>query len=368
MTSIPIIIADLEGKYKHIKQNDQDNIFYIKVADYGKYLLDHEEIKKILYSLYTASKEDSKYYIEKAKEFVDKWRPLAKNIVYLAKQAGIKDDPINRANAPILQIEDILSNSGTLSFNSGLNYYYSPYLKLAGMIQEKAKDYSDLLKALALNEDKSNELHNYYESAETEWKKFETMREIKTWWAHYQIERVTYAVYDINDDCNYFEKNRIIDGLYKFEIQAVVRDRHYSGLMLLNKSKFYNWITLVHEYLISRLRAISEANTDDRKNNISAKLKYYPAENELIYKTITANRFIGLQKALLTFLNINKNVPLSVKETVEGCNKLLLGKKRFQTDKQISDTLNEIKNKMKVNKSEYFPIQKEVDQIIWIDK
>lgn len=60
MTPIKIIVADLKSKYQEIEQEKNKLQFFLKVAHYGKYILENEIFTSILEPLYKESKEDFK--------------------------------------------------------------------------------------------------------------------------------------------------------------------------------------------------------------------------------------------------------------------------------------------------------------------
>ncbi len=103
-------------------------------------------------------------------------------------------------------------------------------------------------------------------------------------------------------------------------------------------------------------------------------LVYFPDAGKAGYKNATASFKYGTKShALLTLLNNNKETGFNVDEIKKHCNRLI-GKDaaKFRAEKDINDTIREIKTKLGIKKSEYFPIQsriiREEKQWIWAEK
>ncbi len=69
---------------------------------------------------------------------------------------------------------------------------------------------------------------------------------------------------------------------------------------------------------------------------------------------------------ILEFLQSNKGWPQGTNDIIEGCNKkIATGNYKFRAEKDIRDTLNNIRKNLKVNKGEFFPIIKQGDKWVW---
>ena len=100
-------------------------------------------------------------------------------------------------------------------------------------------------------------------------------------------------------------------------------------------------------------------------------LLFFPDTGKAGYKDATASFKYGTKGyALLNLLNSNKNTGFNVDEIKKHCNRLI-GKDaaKFRAEKDINDTVREIKAKLGAKKGEYFPIQSRViheeKQWIW---
>src|SRR3989338_9622841 len=123
LNSTNIIIADLESKFEQIKKNDSDKIFYTKMADYGKYLLDHEETRVVLTPLYEEAKADITNYIEMAKLFLDRWNSLAQDLVNTAEREGMQDDLNDPYKMSISQIKSRLGQFRVSGYSYNIDDY-----------------------------------------------------------------------------------------------------------------------------------------------------------------------------------------------------------------------------------------------------
>lgn len=108
----------------------------------------------------------------------------------------------------------------------------------------------------------------------------------------------------------------------------------------------------------------------DKPVSGTAKLLFYAEDGITTFKTAewTLKRG-GKGFALLNFLSKNKNTPFSLEELKEKCNSQISLKNHwFRKEKDLRDTISHIKNKLKVSKSEYFPIFKNQNLWIWQEK
>nr|MBA3724763.1 hypothetical protein [Candidatus Levybacteria bacterium] len=80
-------------------------------------------------------------------------------------------------------------------------------------------------------------------------------------------------------------------------------------------------------------------------------------------------QFKGKAKALLTLLNNSKNTPFTLEDIKTKGNPHIPNKRHyFKGDKDMRDTVNYIREMLKVNKGEYFPIKKHDINWIWLEK
>ena len=93
----------------------------------------------------------------------------------------------------------------------------------------------------------------------------------------------------------------------------------------------------------------------------SLKLVFNSESGDLMYQDVTAFAREGAKDyALLSFLNDNKNCPFETREIIEHCNpKVKVLRHKFKAVKDISDTIRQIRSKLKIQKRAAFPIRKE---------
>jgi hypothetical protein len=99
------------------------------------------------------------------------------------------------------------------------------------------------------------------------------------------------------------------------------------------------------------------------------KLKY-SSDNGFAHFNGAEHIFTGRKaRALLSVMNQNKGTPYTVDGIKQKCNPLISKSRlHFRTEKDIYDTVMSIRKALKVNKGEFFPIQKLEDNWIWIEK
>jgi len=126
----------------------------------------------------------------------------------------------------------------------------------------------------------------------------------------------------------------------------------------------YSDIQTLHNGLLELLELSGE-----KTPRISGKrLNFYPDTGEAEYLTAIW-QFKGKARAFLTVLHENKNMNFNVEGIREHCNPLIeIEKHKFKGEKDINDTLREIKYRLKANKGEFFPIFKQEKGWIWLEK
>lgn len=100
----------------------------------------------------------------------------------------------------------------------------------------------------------------------------------------------------------------------------------------------------------------------------STKLIFYPDDGHGEYRG-SVWPFKGKARALLTIFNENKNTSFPLENIQKHCNPLINNPKHyFRSPKDINDTIREIRNRLNVNKGEYFPVHKQENSWIWLEK
>lgn len=100
----------------------------------------------------------------------------------------------------------------------------------------------------------------------------------------------------------------------------------------------------------------------------SYKLIFHPDDGIAEYRG-AEYQFKGKARAFLTFLHNSKNTPFSLDDIKIKCNPLIANERyHFKGDKDTRDTVSYVREMLKVNKGEFFPIGKRNNNWIWIDK
>ena len=101
-----------------------------------------------------------------------------------------------------------------------------------------------------------------------------------------------------------------------------------------------------------------------------AQLSFFPEDEIAEYKGVTKKVKKG-KKAyeLLDFMSKNKNTSFGADSIIQKCNdNIIIPQHKFKGVKDISDTIDSIRNSLKVKKSEYFPLKCESKRFIWREK
>jgi hypothetical protein len=97
-----------------------------------------------------------------------------------------------------------------------------------------------------------------------------------------------------------------------------------------------------------------------KKTRQKNRLNFYPDSGDMEFGGEIGNAKSGDKDyALLTLLHRSKNTPFSIDDIREKCNPLVVNPAhKFKGEKDISDTVRQIRFKLKVNKGSFFPISK----------
>lgn len=373
-TSPQIILADLNSKFQELIQEKDDKTFYLKVASYGKYLLDESVLQLLVSKLLKDSEDDVEKYKSAMESFYSKWQELAQDLITEAMKAGVIDDPkqpfISQISVITKKLKEVPSPD-----DDYLNWYYIPYTELIRRFKEAGK--IDLVRAehFVDGSKESLLLDSDYRVAQEEFEKFKLIRETKVWWAHYQVMRLTHGVLDLEDRDSYFGSDSTVDTIYEYEFKEIARGK--IDTIIIKRPKFNEWVTRLHSYLVPRLSSVSKANSvlnPDLENSassipISMKLFFYPDDGIAAYRGADYPFTKGKTNAFLKLLSKNKNTPYGVNDIKSKCNpSISVDRHRFKSEKDIRDTLSYIRSMLKVKKGEYFPIVKHDTGWVWIEK
>lgn len=248
--TVEILIADLESKYNEILETKAEDKFYIKLANYGKLLIENELLSGLLSKLHQNAEEDLKKYKSEREKFLKKLKILAKDIRKKAKKANIKDHPENPLISQVQHLKEGLKDTEYSHFNNkGVDYFYGPYRELIERFVRKGK--TDLIKEKHLEKDgKTPKLYSDYISVQSEWKKLKKVTDSSVWWAHYNITRIAVGLLDLEDKEKYFPNDDNVSDIYKDDFDSLIKGGkvHY-----LEKEKAETWLKRLHEHIKPKL-------------------------------------------------------------------------------------------------------------------
>lgn len=262
-TPVKIVISDLKSMYQEI-EHEQDRVqFFIKIAQYGKYILENQSTINALSPLYQEAQDDTNTYKDAWKEFIDIWKEYSKDLIEKAEQAGIKDNPNDPLAQEIGNIKLRLLNEDALVIESDLENYFLPYQTLIWKFG-KINKYDLIIPKHLDFEDNSVVLQPLYSKARDAWDIFKYSREAKVWWAHYQICRVAAGILSLSITKDYFKRNRVIDIFYKFEFDEIAKGNVNRSPIVLFPDRFLVWVKRLHDYLIPRLENLAEKGLETK--------------------------------------------------------------------------------------------------------
>lgn len=361
-----IIQSDLNFKFSEIDKEKDTSKLFIRIADYGRYILDYKILDAFAKDFKKQSEKDLKGYILTCDRFYVKWKELTTDLLDRAEKPGIVDsnDPIQRS--VIAELKATIDSKPSYE-DDYFSRQYRNYLDLLNKLATDKNLAKFIPQHIILDEDyKKYILSPYFDETQTEWERFEKIRDISVWWARIQIMRLTHGFYGIEDKGGYFSNNRIIAGLYKLDFDKIAKG-NTSNLFFLKSPNYFQWVKILHNFLIVRIEALPE-NVDKTEIKGVAKLNYYSKDELAEYKG-NKYKFKGKGRALLNGLYESRNLPLSFDEIAARCNpSIKIGYHHFRGEKDIYDTVEYIKEKLKVNKNEYFPIRKVEASWIWDQK
>lgn len=148
--------------------------------------------------------------------------------------------------------------------------------------------------------------------------------------------------------------------------EATIKNPNLIGIDCDKKWHFSEYATI--QLLHNGLMELLELSVNVAPRMADKKLNFYPDSGEAEYLTAIW-QFKGKARAFLTVLQQNKNMNFRVEEIKENCNPLIeIEKHKFRKEKDTSDTLREIRFRLKAKRGEFFPILKQPKGWIWLEK
>lgn len=315
-----IVIADLESKYKKIVEEKNKERLFLKIADYGKYLVKiNDYIDGINLSLIEDSQDDKKNFDISFKKFIKDWTPLSKDILILTKESNITDNPSNPFDKRVIQqLTEKLQDPQSPELLLGeVEYFYTPYRELIKKFNEKGKNNKLINKHI--DKDGNILLYETYKNTNLEWENFKNKREFTVWWAHFNILRLSFGVFKLDGIENFLNPNRVLDSIYQYEFNQIAQG-NTQDLLILNENKFRDWIDILHNYLIPRIKNISlgEWEKIDQKNRIEKLIIKPIPKNWSLYQSNNKLSIIKDEITIYTFLRTDSNKCKYFKKVWEG--------------------------------------------------
>jgi hypothetical protein len=381
-----LVLAEQAVKTLEQRFNTSQNIknnwsFFVNLSDYVEFVNNNPLLRRVVseiedkrtrdYSVIYEMQEKAEKEVMEAKEKIEK--VISANKIQIDAVA----EEMKRANE---LISGVINSSAPLILNiESCLFEVSRALKQSGY-ERFIQDFIDTTNKMGNiygSFNFSKHLEPYKEALE----KINQLKKVEMWDCWYtlkyvpQVKGLTFAEAIRDESIKEDEASYYVNSLHlKEELSG-----NTVGLPLADRdlAKTKDSQTRLHLFLIEKLSEIIANNqngappTNNPTNNItSTKLCFYTIDGIAEYKSITATFSFGTKaRALLDYLFIGKNTPLNINDIRNNCNqKINLDSHHFKKEKDVSDTIKYIKDKLKVKKGEYFPIYKKGKTFFWIEK
>lgn len=267
MIPVNVVIADLKSKYQEIEGESDRLHFFLKVAHYGKYILENDKAVAVLEPLYAEQKKALDPCKVAWDKFIKSWRVYGKDILKQAKKAGIKDDgPLSNDIATIQK--RLEESKGKPIAESEISSYFIPYWNLVRRFNDLKKS-NLLIPKHIVSKDGQMKIYPIYNLANEEWEKFKLSREISVWWAHYQICRLAVGVLKLKNLTKHFKSDDVVNSFYEYEFNELAKGNLDHSPVVLHESKYRIWVKRLHKYLLPRLHEVSKMKTTNDDSNVT---------------------------------------------------------------------------------------------------
>ncbi|MFA6322135.1 MAG: hypothetical protein WCX71_01510 [Candidatus Buchananbacteria bacterium] len=202
-------------------------------------------------------------------------------------------------------------------------------------------------------------------------KEFEEQKQTSIWGAWNNLALVHLAITQKNeerkklseDKKSFFDSwnfNMLIGEMDKIRGDKYAQVKYH----FFDKSKYASYLDRFHNYM---LRYISQSKPAQISPVNLTKLSFFPENGLAEFRDIQATFKFGKKtNVLLGYLNSIKNTPVYLKEIQENCNsQIAIEKHKFKSEKDVRDTINGLKEKLKVKEGEFFPIYNKGKRFIW---
>jgi len=402
----------LERYYKAFIDQPSDWFFFLGIAEYVKYIIEVKELDDITEVLVRQKAADEAVPAKYAAAVEKETERAAKKILPQIEAQGItspsvnkvieryksvKDDYLQGSVPKVLMLYDALEEVIYELYRAG----YDDIVKDHITLRDKPVFRQTIVNGR--EEKRPRHLIKEYTFSKNieEYKRELQVLENKThtamWQAWERLSLVYLAIIKADEEVKKIRKEKArVDkqggsslgvymsfmglGMMVDEMQKI-RERHerpYTGdtkfnLVYFIKADYIHYATRFHNYLVRELEKdnVQTSDRDKHKQVITDTiLKFYPNDGIAEYRAVTKTFKSGTKAgALLCYLHIAKNTPLSISDIQENCNERInVETHKFKTEKDIFDTIAYIRKQLKVNKSEYFPIRKKEKSFIWVEK
>ncbi len=289
---VKITIADLQSKFRELESEKNQTQFFIKAADYGKYIIKNVACSHVLIQpLQIENQNDTQAFKKAYKEFFDEWLIYAIDIIKQAKKADIQDDPTKPVFSEIKQIKRLIKAGESYLYKSDVGEYYVNYWKLVRRFNDSGKS-SLLIPMHFVAIESPLNISSSYKNASDEWTRFQQSRDITVWWAHYQIKMLATGILNMEERKEYIQDDEV-NRFYQFEFNEVAKGNLLSIPIVLHYQKYIVWIKRLHEYLIPRLELLEDkelqGSTQINKKSTSFSMKTAKLEVEGKFISIPKN-------------------------------------------------------------------------------
>lgn len=251
-----IVSSDLNSRYLSIIEEKNDATYFLKIAEYGNYLLSNNKIDYVYEDIKKEHKNQLKAYEKELRKFVKSFKKEGSVVVKSfeeAKNKGIIETPPEELSA----LKEKVGVTDLNHYWNDVAFLWNDYVWVMRYLEDRKdsnKEIQKLYKKLTSKVGGSRQWKLWAEhtKAEEAWQDFKNKREISTWWAHFKVLMIAAGVYDPKTRQKYLTIGEELDSLYTWEFKQIQQGQT-SNLILVNKNKYEKYIRKLHYYLIGRV-------------------------------------------------------------------------------------------------------------------
>jgi len=374
-------ILNAERHYDSFINQPDDWNFFLGLAEYVKFVSEEKTSEKIIIEAMDQGKARFKDLSELSKKSIVETTGVFEKLVEI-----IREDKIDFPGLK-MEIQEYEDCKNGLMFSS-TPLPFTLFETLAEIIEilvknnyvDKIKDYV-LLRAepgeggqYCIKEFTFSHSFSEYEKAD---KLFNDKRDIEIWGVWDNLVMVYNSVFkkeemiaELDKDKKNFWQALNARGVIS-ELDKIKEGKSDNSPVYFKKQNFITKASRFHNYLIKALTAVEdEMGPAEEKKLINGELFFYPVDGKAEYKGVVGEFGFGKKHyELLVLLNNSKFTPFNLDDIKRHCNeKITNDRHKFKAEKDVFDTINYIKRKLKVKTGEYFPVRKKGKAFIWEKK